>query len=66
MRQEEISHCMREVLEGDRGTEIRINALKWKMLATTVVDEGGSSDKNIDELIAKLVFRYTTRLLLVS
>ncbi|KAB2602440.1 hypothetical protein D8674_003445 [Pyrus ussuriensis x Pyrus communis] len=56
VRQEEIARCVREILEGDRGTEIRMNALKWKMLATKAVDEGGSSDKNIDEFIAKLVY----------
>ncbi|KAB2602447.1 hypothetical protein D8674_003452 [Pyrus ussuriensis x Pyrus communis] len=56
VRQEEIARCVREILEGDRGTEIRMNALKWKTLATTAVDEGGSSDKNIDEFIAKLVY----------
>ncbi|TQE09436.1 hypothetical protein C1H46_004929 [Malus baccata] len=56
VRQEEIARCVRELLEGDRETEIQMYALKWKMLATTAVDEGGSFDKNIDEFIAKLVY----------
>ncbi|CAL2280009.1 unnamed protein product [Prunus armeniaca] len=55
VRGEEIAHCVREILEGERGKEIRKNALKWKALAKSAVDEGGSSDKNIDEFIAKLV-----------
>ncbi|XP_021834106.1 UDP-glycosyltransferase 74E2-like [Prunus avium] len=55
VRGEEIAHCVTEILEGERGKEIRKNVLKWKALAKSAVDEGGSSDKNIDEFIAKLV-----------
>ncbi|CAL2280011.1 unnamed protein product [Prunus armeniaca] len=55
VRGEEIAHCVREILDGERGEEIRKNASKWKALAKNAVDEGGSSDKNIDEFIAKLV-----------
>ncbi|KAM5562895.1 mogroside IE synthase-like [Rosa sericea] len=55
VRQEEISNCVREILEGETGKEIQKNALKWKELARKAVDEGGSSDRNIDEFIAKLV-----------
>ncbi|BFG42558.1 hypothetical protein CerSpe_288320 [Prunus speciosa] len=58
VRREEIANCVREILEGERGKEIRKNASKWKELAKNAVDEGGSSDKNIDEFIAKLVQNY--------
>ncbi|KAL6271051.1 hypothetical protein ACE6H2_027962 [Prunus campanulata] len=57
VRGEEIAHCVREILDGERGKEIRKNASKWKALAKNAVDEGGSSDKNIDEFIAELVQR---------
>lgn len=51
---EEIGKCIREVMEGERGKEIRKNSLKWKELAREAVDEGGSSDKNIDDFVKQL------------
>ncbi|KAK9941771.1 hypothetical protein M0R45_007465 [Rubus argutus] len=55
VRQGEVEHCVSEIMEGARGKEIQRNAMKWKELAKKAVDEGGSSDRNIDEFIAKLV-----------
>ena len=51
---EEIELCIREVIEGKRGEEMKRNSLKWKKLAKEAMDKGGSSDKNIDEFVAKL------------
>ncbi|KAG6767694.1 hypothetical protein POTOM_028908 [Populus tomentosa] len=51
---EEVEGCIREVMEGERGNEIRRNSEKWMKLAKTAVDEGGSSDKNITEFAAEL------------
>ncbi|EEF32572.1 UDP-glycosyltransferase 74E2 [Ricinus communis] len=53
--QEEIEKCIREVMEGETGKEMRMNSEKWKELARIAVDEGGSSDKNIEEFVSKLV-----------
>jgi hypothetical protein len=55
VKREVIEHCIREIMEGERGEEIKKNALKWRKLAKEAVDEGGSSDKNIEEFVAKLV-----------
>jgi pathogen-inducible salicylic acid glucosyltransferase len=55
VRREIAEHCIREIMEGERGEEIKKNALKWRKLAKEAVDEGGSSDKNIEEFVAKLV-----------
>ncbi|XP_031257479.1 UDP-glycosyltransferase 74E2-like [Pistacia vera] len=52
---EEIEVCMREVMEGERGKEISRNSEKWKELAKEAIDEGGCSDKNIEEFVAKLL-----------
>ncbi|KAL0312228.1 UNVERIFIED_CONTAM: UDP-glycosyltransferase 74E2 [Sesamum radiatum] len=52
---ETIASCIRDVMEGERGDEIKKNAIKWKELAREAVDEGGSSDKNIEELYLVLV-----------
>ncbi|KAA8532161.1 hypothetical protein F0562_006697 [Nyssa sinensis] len=52
---EEIEICIKEVMEGERGQELKRNAVKWKELAKEAVDEGGSSDKNIEEFVSKLL-----------
>jgi pathogen-inducible salicylic acid glucosyltransferase len=51
---EEIEMCVGEVMEGERGKEMKKNSMRWKELAIEAVDEGGSSDKNIEEFLAKL------------
>ncbi|KAF5446499.1 hypothetical protein F2P56_032123, partial [Juglans regia] len=55
VRREAAEHCIREIMEGERGKEIKKNAFKWKKLAKEAVDKGGSSDKNIEEFVAELV-----------
>lgn len=51
---EEIYRCIREVLEGERGQEIRKNITRLKELAKETIDTSGSSDKHIDEFISQL------------
>ncbi|WMV40345.1 hypothetical protein MTR67_033730 [Solanum verrucosum] len=55
VRREVIEECIKLVMEEEKGKLIRENAKKWKELARNVVDEGGSSDKNIEEFVSKLV-----------
>jgi pathogen-inducible salicylic acid glucosyltransferase len=55
VQQDAAEHCIREIMEGERGKEIKKNAFKWRKLAKETVDEGGSFDKNIEEFMAKLV-----------
>ncbi|KAG7949169.1 hypothetical protein I3843_13G047900 [Carya illinoinensis] len=57
VRRETVEHCIREIMEGERGKEIKKNAFKWRKLAKEAVDKGGSSDKNIEEFVAALVAR---------
>ncbi|KAA8550510.1 hypothetical protein F0562_002194 [Nyssa sinensis] len=54
VRRAEVEHCIREIMDGDRGEEIKRNASKWRELAKEAVDEGGSSDRNIEEFVSKL------------
>ncbi|KAI3936082.1 hypothetical protein MKW92_032132 [Papaver armeniacum] len=54
-RKMEIDLCVREIMEGgEKGKEMRRNASKWKELAKEAMDEGGSSDKNIEEFVAQV------------
>ncbi|KAM7510948.1 hypothetical protein LguiB_009823 [Lonicera macranthoides] len=52
---EEVERCIGEIMKGEKGKEIRKNSHKWRQLAIKSMDKGGSSDKNIDEFIAKLI-----------
>ncbi|OVA10653.1 UDP-glucuronosyl/UDP-glucosyltransferase [Macleaya cordata] len=54
VRREKVEECIREVMEGVRREELKRNAVKLKKLAKEAVDEGGSSDKNIEEFVAKV------------
>ncbi|MCD9642435.1 hypothetical protein HAX54_029261 [Datura stramonium] len=51
---EVVASSIREVMEEEKGVILKENATKWKQLAKEAVDEGGSSDKNIEEFL-KLV-----------
>ncbi|KAL2525398.1 UDP-glycosyltransferase 74E2 [Abeliophyllum distichum] len=51
---EEIDKCINLVMDGDNGKEIRKNGTKWKEFAREAIDEGGSSDKNIEEFVYTL------------
>lgn len=51
---EELVMRVRQVMEKEKGMEIRKASLMWKELAKEAVDEGGSSDKNIEEFVTQL------------
>ncbi|PON46706.1 UDP-glucuronosyl/UDP-glucosyltransferase [Parasponia andersonii] len=51
---DEIELCIREVVKGKRSTEIRNNAKKWRNVALQAIREGGSSDKNIRQIVSIL------------
>ncbi|XP_057794751.1 mogroside IE synthase-like [Salvia miltiorrhiza] len=51
---EEIRACIEVIMLGERGREIMANVCRWRALAKEAVDEGGSSDVCIHEIIAKL------------
>lgn len=52
---ETIANCIREVVEGETGEEIKKNAIKWKELAREAMKEGGSSYLNIEEFVSSLI-----------
>ncbi|KAL3360455.1 hypothetical protein AABB24_013729 [Solanum stoloniferum] len=55
VRRDVIQECIKLVMEEDKGKVIRENAKIWKELARNAMGEGGSSDKNIEEFVSKLV-----------
>ncbi|XP_023546480.1 UDP-glycosyltransferase 74E2-like [Cucurbita pepo subsp. pepo] len=48
---EELEASIRKVVQGEKPNEIKQNSIKWKKVAKEAMDEGGSSDKNIDEFV---------------
>ncbi|KAJ7946678.1 Glycosyltransferase [Quillaja saponaria] len=48
---EEIVRSIGEIIHVEGGKEIMKNVLQWKKLAKEAVDEGGSSDKHLNEFI---------------
>ncbi|KAJ8435139.1 hypothetical protein Cgig2_018967 [Carnegiea gigantea] len=52
---EEIEYCIRQAMEGETGKEIKSNASKWEQEAKEAMEEGGSSHRNIEEFVAKLL-----------
>ncbi|KAK7256336.1 hypothetical protein RIF29_29778 [Crotalaria pallida] len=54
VRGEALKLCINEVMDSERGKEMKNNAMKWKILATKAVGEGGSSHKNIKEFVNSL------------
>nr|AYR16634.1 UDP-glucosyltransferase UGT74B8 [Polygala tenuifolia] len=55
VRKQEIVHCLKEVMQGKRCEFFRQNARKWKESCKQAIDEGGCSDKNIDEFVHHLM-----------
>ncbi|KAI3724845.1 hypothetical protein L1987_64612 [Smallanthus sonchifolius] len=61
VRRGNIASCIKKIMEEERGVVARRNAKKWRELAKVAVDEGGSSDKDIDDFVCELkqVCRFT-------
>ncbi|XP_057435857.1 UDP-glycosyltransferase 74G1-like [Lotus japonicus] len=54
VRRDALEHCIWEIMESEKGKEIKNNALQWKNLAAAAVSTGGSSHKHITEFIDSL------------
>ncbi|KMT15549.1 hypothetical protein BVRB_3g059010 [Beta vulgaris subsp. vulgaris] len=52
---DEVDVCIREVMEGERSIGFKKNVMEWKKLAQEAMEEGGSSDRNIEEFVAELM-----------
>ncbi|KAI3716010.1 hypothetical protein L6452_23041 [Arctium lappa] len=51
---EEIGECLKEATGGVKAVEMKKNALKWKKAAEEAVEEGGTSDRNIEEFVDEI------------
>ncbi|KAI7755334.1 hypothetical protein M8C21_028081, partial [Ambrosia artemisiifolia] len=51
VRRGNLVSCIKKIMEEERGVVAMKNATKWRELAKLAVDEGGSSDKDVDEFV---------------
>ncbi|KAK9062938.1 hypothetical protein SSX86_020128 [Deinandra increscens subsp. villosa] len=54
VRRGSLASCIKMIMEDESGVVARKNAVKWRDLAKLTVDEGGKSDKDIDEFVYEL------------
>ncbi|XP_078148776.1 indole-3-acetate beta-glucosyltransferase-like [Carex rostrata] len=52
VQRDEVMRCVEEIMDGEKGCQIRENAAKWKELAKLAVSDGGSSDNALNEFVA--------------
>ncbi|KAK9928411.1 hypothetical protein M0R45_025548 [Rubus argutus] len=52
---EEIALCIEQIMDEKKGMEMRKASLRWKELAKEATDQGGGSDKNIEEFVAQIM-----------
>ncbi|CAL0328159.1 unnamed protein product [Lupinus luteus] len=55
VRRKVLKDCIKEVMESERGKEMKKNAMQWKIMAAKAVGEGGSSHENIKEFVRSFV-----------
>jgi hypothetical protein len=48
-----VERCIKDVMDGDRKDNYRMNATMWMQKAKEAMQNGGSSDKNVCEFVAK-------------
>ncbi|KAI3827214.1 hypothetical protein L1987_01286 [Smallanthus sonchifolius] len=54
VRRGDLESCIKMIMKDERGVVAQKNAAKWRELAKVAVDEGGSSDKDINEFVCEL------------
>lgn len=53
----QVEMIVRELMEGDKGKEMRKRAMEWKESAQAAAEEGGSSYRNLERMVNDLCFR---------
>ncbi|CAK9152614.1 unnamed protein product [Ilex paraguariensis] len=55
VKRDEVSSLVREMMRGEEGKQMRINAKEWKRKAEIATDVGGSAYTNFDKLIKEVL-----------
>ncbi|CAL1393070.1 unnamed protein product [Linum trigynum] len=57
VKREVVEKCLKEVMAGKKGQEMKRNAEQWKRVMKEAASEGGSSDRNINEFVDSLIHK---------
>ncbi|KAB1206861.1 UDP-glycosyltransferase 85A2 [Morella rubra] len=55
VKRDEVEKLVRELMDGDKGKEMKKKVMEWKTKAEEAVKPGGSSYQNLDKLIADVL-----------
>ncbi|KAF3445111.1 hypothetical protein FNV43_RR14804 [Rhamnella rubrinervis] len=55
VKRDEVENVVRELMEGDKGKEMKKNVMEWKRLAQDATSANGSSTKDLDDLVRHLL-----------
>ena len=56
VKRDEVEKLVRELMNGEKGNEMRKAAMKWKKLAEEATSPGGSSYDNLNKLLGDVMF----------
>ncbi|WVY94629.1 hypothetical protein V8G54_033717 [Vigna mungo] len=56
VKRDEVEKAVNELLEGEKGKELKKNAIEWKKKAQEATSTGGSSFLNLEKLVNELLF----------
>ncbi|XP_044475056.1 7-deoxyloganetin glucosyltransferase-like [Mangifera indica] len=60
VKRDEVEALVREVMEGEKGKEMRKKAIEWGTMAKNATTPTGSSYKNLDEVVNKVLLTKTS------
>ena len=55
VKRDEVENLVRELMDSEKGKEMKKKAMEWKTKAEDAVKPGGSSYLNLDKLIAEVL-----------
>ncbi|XP_077214219.1 7-deoxyloganetin glucosyltransferase-like [Tasmannia lanceolata] len=55
VKRREVEGLVRELMEGEKGKEMRNKAIEWKESARKAIEQGGSSFMNLDKLVKDML-----------
>ena len=55
VKREEVEKLVNELMEGEKGKQMRNKVLEWRKLAEEATSPGGSSYINLDKLIKEVL-----------
>jgi hypothetical protein len=54
---DKVEKLVRELMEGEKGREVKKKAMQWKILAEEAAGPSGSSSMNLDELVKGVLLK---------